>query len=106
MRSVRVPRLNPVLWLRIVTWASGITAPLGSVMTPKTVASCVWDHPQAENKTNDRAKSKHALETHFVAEGKLPTITAMTYFGIGYNVRRPAPTSALGRLFCHALGQA
>jgi hypothetical protein len=53
-------------------------------MVPKTVASWVWGHAQDENKPTKRANSKHALEMHFAAAGKVPTITAMTYFCISY----------------------
>jgi hypothetical protein len=64
--SVRVVRFKPLLWLTIVTWAPGITAPLGSLMVPKTVASWVCDHAHAENKANSKAGSMRGpLGTHF-----------------------------------------
>src|SRR5579862_1495209 len=46
--SVRALRFNPVPWLAIVTLTPGTTAPLGSVMAPKTVASWVCDHEITE----------------------------------------------------------
>src|SRR5215471_10661361 len=51
-----------------------------------------------------RGPTLSALETHFAVAGKLPTITAMTYFCIRYKARSPAPSSRLGRLLCRALG--
>jgi hypothetical protein len=51
-----------VLWLRIVTWAPAITAPLGSVTVPKTLATSVCGRARAGSKANGRTKSKHAIE--------------------------------------------
>src|SRR5262249_33851198 len=59
--SVTTSRVNPVLWLIIVTCASGTTAPVGSVMVPKTVASWVCDHAHSEKKTNAIANPTHLL---------------------------------------------
>src|SRR6202035_4653499 len=75
--SVRVARFKPVLWLTIVTWAPGITAPLGSLMVPKTVASWVCDHAHAENKANSKASSMRGLfEAHFSSARTLLIVTA------------------------------
>jgi hypothetical protein len=54
-------RFNPVLWLAIVTWAPGITAPLGSVMVPKTVPSWVCDQAIDENNANNVADNIDGL---------------------------------------------
>src|SRR5262249_13460218 len=59
--SVRTARFNPVLWLTTATCAPGTTAPLGSVMAPKTVASWVCAHAHAENKANDRTNRRRGL---------------------------------------------
>src|SRR5215467_6617389 len=75
-------------------------------MVPKTVASWVWGHALDENKANDRANSMHAVETRFVAAGRLPTIAAATYFCNEYNAPGPVPSARLGRLFCRALVRA
>src|SRR5215469_14997651 len=74
-------------------------------MVPKMVASWVWGHAPPENRADDRANSKHALEIRFVAAERLPTITAPTYFCIRYTAPSPPPSSRLGRLFCRALVQ-
>src|ERR1700726_1534383 len=66
--SVTVSRFNPVLWLTIVTWAAGMTAPLGSVTVPKTVASSLCGHAHAGSQVNDRTKSKHDLELKNAAD--------------------------------------
>ncbi len=65
--SVNVLRFNPVLGLRIVAWAPGITAPLESVIIPKTVASCVCGDAGAENKTDSVTENINDLyRLHFV----------------------------------------
>ena len=51
-----------MLWLPIVTWAPGITAPLGSVTVPKIVATSVCANAYAGSKPNNKTKHKHALE--------------------------------------------
>src|SRR5262245_35346406 len=60
--SVKASLVNPVLWLTIVTCASGTTAPLGSVIVPKTVASWVCDHAHTENEANKMAHNRHPLQ--------------------------------------------
>src|SRR5215470_12064136 len=71
--SVRASRFNPVLALETVTRASGITAPVGSVMVPKTVASWVCDHAAAEKE----AKSMHGLSAARVGHPRyLPIMIA------------------------------
>jgi hypothetical protein len=47
-----------VLRLETATWAPVITAPVGSVIVPKTVPSCVCDQPHVETNATDRANSK------------------------------------------------
>src|SRR4029078_2809423 len=59
--SVRATRFTPVPMLETVTWASVTTARVRSVMAPKTVASWVCGHADAEYKTNERATSMHGL---------------------------------------------
>src|SRR5260370_28079880 len=81
--SVRVPRFNPVLWLTIVTWVPGITAPLGSLMVPKTVASWVCDHAHAEHK--DKASRMRSLcGADLVYARTLPIINRYLLFCIAY----------------------
>src|ERR1043166_8928909 len=48
-------RFKPVLWLRIVTAAPGITPPLGSVTAPNTDASCVCDQAVVATKAINAA---------------------------------------------------
>lgn len=71
------------------------------------MASWVWAHEHAQKKVNDRANNKHALETYFVAAGKLRIITAITYFRIRENARTNESCAklALDRLRCRELGQ-
>ena len=85
MAPVRTSRFNPVLWLTIVTLAAGITAPLGSVMAPKTAASWVCDHAHAENTANSNASSMKGLDgPRLVDAMKLPIMNAADYLCIAY----------------------
>src|SRR5215470_8170302 len=77
--SVRATRFNPVLALETVTRASAITAPVGSVMVPKTVASWVCGHADAEKLANDRAKSMHGLCEARVGHARNPPMMTATY---------------------------
>ena len=76
---VKASRFDPVLTLETLTWAPGITAPVGSVMVPKTVPSCVWDQLHVETNAKDRAQSKQRLcDKDFVLGRAGATITAAT----------------------------
>src|SRR6266566_2890889 len=97
--SVRVARFKPVLWLTIVTWAPGITAPLGSLMVPKTVASWVCDHAHAENNANGKASRMHGLNgVHLESARTLRIITATTsvYSTNLYSTKRSSRGSKCG----------
>src|SRR5215475_15990474 len=59
--SVMAMRFNPVLTLETVTRASAITAPVGSVMVPKAVASWVCASAEAEHRMKENAKSARSL---------------------------------------------
>jgi hypothetical protein len=73
---VRAMRFNPVLALETVTRASAMTAPVGSVMVPKTVASWVCGRADAEYTANDRANSMHGLREPRVGHTRnLPIMT-------------------------------
>ena len=77
--SVKESRFDPVLMLETLTWAPGITAPVGSVTVPKTVPSCVWDQLHVETNAKDRAHSKQRLcDKNFVLGRAGATITAAT----------------------------
>ncbi len=67
--------------MRIVTWAPGITAPLESVIVPKTVASCVCGHADAENKTDNVTENINDLyREHFVLAKTLSVIVPPIIF--------------------------
>src|SRR5690349_20307764 len=97
--SVLASRFSPVPTFTTVTSAPGITAPVLSVMVPKTVPSCDCDHPRADSKLSDRANSKHDLYgrgfVHAIAKG---IITPSTYFCVGCDLRSRSPGSDLGPL--------
>src|SRR5262245_26269868 len=85
--SVRASRVNPVLWLTIVTWAPGTTAPLGSVMVPKTAASWVCDHAHTEDKVNNRPNSMHGLDDAQFVPTRISPIIAASWFCMAYKAR-------------------
>src|SRR5689334_18018325 len=96
--SVRVARFKPVLWLTIVTWAPGITAPLGSSIVPKMVASWVCAHAHAENKANNKAISMRGLfGAHFSSARTSLIMTTATSILLVYCIqKRPRSSFELG----------
>src|SRR4029077_15297696 len=72
VESVNESRFNPVLWLRIVTWAPVITAPLGSGTVPKTLATSVCGHAHTGSRASDKTKRKHAHELKNAAYPRQP----------------------------------
>jgi len=95
-----------VLTLEAVTWAPGITAPVGSVMVPKTVPSCVWDQPHVETNAKNRANSKQgSCDADFVQGRTGATLTAMpTTTEIGFvntpNSNSTHDTPGRGKIYC------
>src|ERR1044071_902909 len=70
-------------------------------MVPKALASWVCGHARAENEARHRDNSRHAVDIHFVASGKIRTMTNMTYRS---HEIRPCGQS-LACSLCRVLGQ-
>src|SRR5262249_15051463 len=89
--SVRATRFNPVLTLETATRDSAITAPVGSVMVPKTVPSWVCDHADAEKEANSRAKSMHRLSAARVGHPRNSPIMIATLICVAKRHEKGVP---------------
>src|SRR5215470_239364 len=90
--SVRPTRFSPVFMAETVTSAPAITAPVGSVIVPKTVASWVCAHAHAEYTAKERTKRRHGMcESCLEEPQKLPSIPATNLSVFLTKTQSPGP---------------